>query len=110
LTNTGSGLKLASCQLSSDHRIAGLRELTWGTAYWQSSRGPRLQWRHAGNELNQDNHEFIYNRANYWIYTFMTRNGVLHYLVWRKMDEGQGRVDEARTDLIQRLKEHLDNP
>ncbi len=62
------------------------------------------------NELNRDNHEFTLNGANYWIYTFMTRDGVLHYRVWRKMDEGQGRADEARTDLIQRLKEQLDNP
>ena len=26
------------------------------------------------NELNRDNHEFTHNEANYWIYTFTTRN------------------------------------
>ncbi len=62
------------------------------------------------NELNRDNHEFTHNGANYWIYTFMTRDGVLHYRVWRKMDEGQARAGEARTDLIQRLKVQPDNP
>jgi hypothetical protein len=62
------------------------------------------------NELNRDNHEFTHNRANYWIHPIMTRDGVLYYRVWRKMDEGQARPGEARTDLIQRLKEQLDNP
>jgi hypothetical protein len=27
------------------------------------------------NELNRDKHEFTHNGANYWIYTFMTRDG-----------------------------------
>jgi hypothetical protein len=26
------------------------------------------------NELNRDNHEFTHNEANYWIYTFTTRD------------------------------------
>jgi hypothetical protein len=51
------------------------------------------------NELNRDNHEFTHNEANYWIYTFTTRDGVLHYRFLRKMDEGQARAGEARTDL-----------
>jgi len=61
-------------------------------------------------ELNRENHEFTHSGANYWIYTFMTREGVLHYRVWRKMDEGQATLGEARADLIQRLKNQLDQP
>jgi hypothetical protein len=47
--------------------------------------------------------------SSYWIYTFMTRGGVLCYRVWRKMDWGQAQPGEARTDLIDRLQKQLAN-
>jgi len=61
------------------------------------------------NELNRDNHEFTHNGQNYWIYTFMTRDGLLGYRVWRKVDEGQAKPGEGRSDLIQRLKKQLED-
>ena len=61
------------------------------------------------NELNRDNQEFNHKGHDYWIYTFMTRDGLLCYRVWRKMDEGQAQPGEARTDLIDRLKKQFDN-
>jgi len=63
----------------------------------------------AANELNRDNHEFSHDGHNYWIYTFMTRDGHLSYRVWRKLDEGHAQPGEARADLIERLKKQLDN-
>jgi hypothetical protein len=59
------------------------------------------------NELNRDNHEFTHNGHDYWIYTFMTRGGLLCYRTWRKIDDGQAKPGEAREDLIQRLKTKL---
>ena len=64
----------------------------------------------AGNELNRDNHEFTHNGHSYWIYTFMTRAGILSFRVWHKVDEGQAKPGEARSDLIERLKKHLQRP
>lgn len=61
----------------------------------------------AAHELNRDNHEFTQDGQAYWIYTFMTRDGLLRYRVWRKVDEGQSTPGEARDDLIQRLKKQL---
>ena len=61
----------------------------------------------AANELNRDNHEFTHNGHDYWIYTFMTRGGVLGYRIWHKVDEGQAKPGEGRADLIQRLKAQL---
>jgi len=61
------------------------------------------------NELNRDNHEFSHDGHDYWIYTFMTRGGLLCYRVWRKVDEGQAQAGEARADLIDRLKKQLAN-
>ena len=60
----------------------------------------------AALELNRDNHEFSQDGHDYWIYTFMTRDG---QLVWRKMDEGQAQSGEARADLIDRLKKQFVN-
>jgi hypothetical protein len=59
------------------------------------------------NELNRDNHQFSVNGQDYWIYTFMTRDGQLRYRLWRKLDEGPAKPAEAREDLIQRLKERM---
>jgi len=64
----------------------------------------------AAHELNRDNYEFSHNGHNCWIYTFMTRDGLLCYRVWRKMDEGQAQAAEARADLIDRLKKQFENP
>lgn len=61
----------------------------------------------AANELNRDNQEFTHNGHDYWIYTFMTRGGLLCYRVWRKVSEGQAKQGEGRDDLIQRLKKQL---
>jgi hypothetical protein len=61
----------------------------------------------AANKLNRDNHEFSHNRHDYWIYTFMTRDGLLSFRVWRKVDDGHAQPGEARTDLIERLKQRL---
>jgi hypothetical protein len=61
------------------------------------------------NELNRDNHEFTHNGHDYWIYTFMTRGGLLRYRVWRKVDEGQAKQGEGRADLFQRLKTNLND-
>jgi hypothetical protein len=62
----------------------------------------------AANELNRDDHEFSHNGHDYWIYTFMTRQGLLRYRVWRKVHEGDAQAGEARADLIERLKKQLD--
>lgn len=62
-----------------------------------------------GNELNRDTHTFTHKGYEYSIYTFMTRDGILSYRVWRKMDEGQAETGEARADLIQRIKNQLEN-
>jgi hypothetical protein len=61
----------------------------------------------AAYELNRENHEFSHDGHVYWIYTFMTRGGLLSYRVWRKADEGQAKPGEARADLIERLKKQL---
>ena len=61
----------------------------------------------AGHELNRDNHEFIHDGNDYWVYTFMTREGLLRYRAWRKVAEGQAKPGEARADLIERLKKQL---
>ena len=63
----------------------------------------------AALELNRDSHEFSRDAHDYWIYTFMTRNGQLRYRVCRKVDEGQGQSGEARADLIDRLKKEFGN-
>ncbi len=63
----------------------------------------------AANELNRDNHEFSHDGHDYWIYTFMTREGKLSYRVWHKVDEAQAKPGEARADLIDRLKKKLAN-
>ncbi len=70
---------------------------------------PAYNSRMLGNELNRDTHTFTHNGSEYSIYTFMTRDGILCYRVWRKMDEGRAESGEARTDLIQRLKKELEN-
>lgn len=62
----------------------------------------------AAHELNRDNYEFEHKGQRYWIYTFMTRDGLLFYRVWRKVDEGQAKAEEARADLIVRLKQTIE--
>jgi len=61
----------------------------------------------SANELNRDNYEFSHEGHDYWIYTFMTRGGVLRYRVWRRVDEGQAKQGEGRNDLIQRSRKQL---
>ena len=63
----------------------------------------------AAHELNRDNHQFSHNGHDYWIYTFMTRDGLICYRAWHKMDEGQAKPGVARADLLERLKKQLDH-
>jgi hypothetical protein len=63
----------------------------------------------SAQELNRDNHEFTHNGHVYWLYTFMTRDGLLRYRLWQKVDEGEAKTGEARADLIARLKKRLEN-
>lgn len=61
------------------------------------------------HELNRENVEFTHNGHTFWIYTFMTSDGLLRYRVWRKLDEGQAKPGEARVDLVTRLKKQLND-
>jgi hypothetical protein len=61
------------------------------------------------HELNRDTVTFSHNGLDYSIYTFMTPDGILSYRFWRKIDEGQAKLSEGRTDLIGRLKQQLDS-